>query len=235
MKQVPADRDFPNITGGLLIGFLTLVTPWAIIEWAGIGDDVERIMRVFDPFRGVTALLIYAGTFVVIGGVARGIAAFLGLAAFTGNRATDAIGQVIASGGWFVIAQLRSLILPLEIRFHETLMRLQEEIELWRQYRAEFRSAYASFAEFKRAFYGEDEPDDAEEPDAEPQPEPARRDSLKDAFELMGLSDQCTEAEFKARYRELMMLVHPDKSGTNSFATQLNLASDLIRKMKGWN
>lgn len=232
MKQVPADRDFPDITAGLIVGFLSLVAPWALVEWVGIASEVEAIIDAFGSLRGLALLVIYGTTFLLIGGIARGIAAFLGVATFTGNRATEAIGQVIAAGGWFLFAQLRSLILPLEIRFHEKLAQIQEEIALWRQYRAEFRTVYGSFAEFKRAFYGEDEPDDAEQPDPEPAPE--RRDPLKEAFELIGLPEDCTEAEFKAGYRDLMMAVHPDRSGTSSFATQLNAASDLIRKMKGW-
>ena len=111
----------------------------------------------------------------------------------------------------------------------------------------EYRDQYATFAEFLRAFYeGERaereangrERNERREKDEKKQDGKAKQqpDKFAAACRVMGLPEngEFTEGEFKARFRDLMLAVHPDKVGPNGFAADLNAARDLIKKRKGW-
>src|SRR5690606_23752829 len=97
---------------------------------------------------------------------------------------------------------------------------------LRQRYREEFYQAYGSYAEFRRAFYGEDDGEQQQTPDAP--------GSLEEAFALFGLPASCDQSSFETRYRELIKQVHPDRAGPNGLATRLNEARALIRTQKGW-
>jgi hypothetical protein len=109
--------------------------------------------------------------------------------------------------------------------------------ELRRLYR-EVRDQYASFADFLRAF--EQGADFGQDPGSgdrhRPDHEAPAVNPFDSACKVLGLCAErgFTQAEFKARYRELMKAVHPDKIGVGTFATQLNEARDLIKARKGW-
>jgi len=54
-------------------------------------------------------------------------------------------------------------------------------------------------------------------------------------YEVLGLDRNCTDDEVKKRYRELMAVVHPDRTQgkTSYFAALVNKAYDQICKIRG--
>ena len=55
------------------------------------------------------------------------------------------------------------------------------------------------------------------------------------AYEVMGLPEDATENQFRARYRELAKLYHADKgSGSDAMMKRVNRAMEEIKKEKGW-
>ena len=59
-------------------------------------------------------------------------------------------------------------------------------------------------------------------------------DACGDGEVLMGLPNDYTKETVKARYLELMKMVHPDVAGPNDIARRLNVARDLILERRGW-
>ena len=145
-------------------------------------------------------------------------------------RGAMAIAAVLEplSGLW------RNLVSPLLGRTALLRQQIQFEWTLWRTYRLEFRGSFASYREFKSEFNarmnaGTSGPERNDPPAPAPHPFAA-------ACKVMGLpaDGNFTEAAFKARYRALMKEVHPDIAGPNERAAQVNGASMLIKKRKGW-
>lgn len=58
-------------------------------------------------------------------------------------------------------------------------------------------------------------------------PEPL---SLKEARDLLGVSQTASKAEIRAAYNRLMRMAHPDHGGTTGLAAQLNAARDRLLK-----
>ena len=58
-----------------------------------------------------------------------------------------------------------------------------------------------------------------------PPPQARREDlTLKEARDVLGVSENAGRAEIEAAYRRLMLRVHPDHGGTNALAARLNAA-----------
>lgn len=53
---------------------------------------------------------------------------------------------------------------------------------------------------------------------------------VKDARDLLGVSETATKAEIRAAYNRLMRMAHPDLGGTVGLAAQLNAARDRLLK-----
>ena len=54
-------------------------------------------------------------------------------------------------------------------------------------------------------------------------------------YEVMGLPEDATENQFRARYRELAKLYHADKgSGSDAMMKRVNQAMEEIMEEKGW-
>ena len=57
--------------------------------------------------------------------------------------------------------------------------------------------------------------------------------TLKEALDILGLKEDCTEEELKIAYRRLMKDNHPDKCGNNKvkeeFTKKINDAKDIIK------
>jgi hypothetical protein len=58
-------------------------------------------------------------------------------------------------------------------------------------------------------------------------PEPL---GLKEARDLLGVSQTASKAEIRAAYNRLMRMAHPDHGGTAGLAAQLNAARDRLLK-----
>ena len=55
------------------------------------------------------------------------------------------------------------------------------------------------------------------------------------AYQIFGLPEDASEAEFKKRHRELVNMYHPDKgSGSDAMLKIINQAWDEIRENHGW-
>jgi hypothetical protein len=54
-------------------------------------------------------------------------------------------------------------------------------------------------------------------------------DPMKEARDILGLPDQFTATDLKARHRDLIRRVAPDTGGTDWLAAQVNAARDLLK------
>ena len=63
---------------------------------------------------------------------------------------------------------------------------------------------------------------------------------IMEAFEFIGLGTDCTEEEFKERFRERQKALHPDGKDAaqqrvyNDLTAQFNRKVEIIRRYKGW-
>ena len=62
----------------------------------------------------------------------------------------------------------------------------------------------------------------------------AKTDPLQQAIRLMGLPEQFTRDDLKARFHTLIGGIHPDRVGPNELAAQLIAANTLIGERKSW-
>jgi hypothetical protein len=53
------------------------------------------------------------------------------------------------------------------------------------------------------------------------------------AAEILGLSENASSKDIKARHKELMKQIHPDKGGSTYLATQLNEARKVLLNQQG--
>ena len=60
-------------------------------------------------------------------------------------------------------------------------------------------------------------------------PPPQSGDPLKEARDILGLRDEFSAADLKARHRELMKRVHTDVGGTDWLAQRVNWAHDILK------
>ncbi len=59
---------------------------------------------------------------------------------------------------------------------------------------------------------------------------PARRQSLSEARNLLGVGEKATQHEIRDAYRQKTARIHPDRGGNNSEMQELNGARDLLLK-----
>lgn len=170
------------------------------------------------------------------------IMASLGIAVETGERlganlAVAAKALLLAAGGLALVP----ITLPFRVLkarvIAPMLERRRQAAELRRLYN-EVKDQYRSYADFLRAFHGEnrEDTDTQESARQDAQTEFAPADGFAAAAALFGLAadGSFTSAEFKAAYRKRMKEAHPDLSGDTALATRLNEARDLINARKGW-
>lgn len=54
--------------------------------------------------------------------------------------------------------------------------------------------------------------------------------TMREAYEILGVSENSSESEIKKAYLQLMSKMHPDTGGSAYFSTKLNQAKDLLLK-----
>jgi len=110
-----------------------------------------------------------------------------------------------------------------------------EQYKLWELWLEHGVGNFDSFSQFKRAMNDEEETrnDDKEKVDNKTQPP---KDSYSEALALFGFNqgEDFTITDFKKRYRSIISAVHPDRCHSNTLATQINAARDLIKKRRKW-
>lgn len=121
--------------------------------------------------------------------------------------------------------------------------RLQQDQELRRLWKEEYRDQYKTFREFKEAFnnHGQETAGDGERGDGERREpgfsDPGRSDDpFIEACRLLELPEDgdFSEVDLKRRHGRLVSALHPDKGGSNVLMMQINVARDLIKARRGW-
>lgn len=221
-------------------GTLTLVIAWPVAHGLGFAAAIDALMFWAGGGAYVVLCLYYAIVFIALGAGLRGTALLMGLRLLGGNAGIDRLGSWFAARIHAIKTAAAQFLLltvglplrivwekgwkPVEDRIAEFLSRMEIERELRKEYRRNYRRIYATFAEFKRAYFGQDEKKETSQ----------TQTPLADAYAVLGLSESCTRKQLDAQYRSLMKKVHPDVGGTPALAAKVNQAKDLIMKEKGW-
>lgn len=211
----------PRAAISVMVSLFRIVARAAATMFAPLAPVQAAIARITEPYR--------IGFRLIVQPIVEPVIAPL----------RSALSALIARVREFSLAPLQALwaraVSPLTERVSLMAQTAHFEWKLWRMYRAEFRSAFASYREFKREFNARMSAgsSDSDRNDA-PAPPP---DPFAAACKAMGLpaSGNFTEAAFKARYRAIMKEAHPDMGGSQERAAQISAASADIRKRKGWS
>lgn len=150
-----------------------------------------------------------------------------------GDLAAALLAAVWALALWPFTAAFSALRVQAVLLIDRLQTRWDADHDLRRQYKAEFREQFSSFAEFKRAFH---EAQRQEEERKAPRRPASGSDAFADAVSLFDLprDGSFTRAAFDAAYRAAMKAVHPDRTGLNGLAVQVNQAAQTIKMRKGW-
>lgn len=225
---------------GLASGAATLICAWPIAHRLGITPTIDALMELAGA-AGIAVLCLWYGmVFAAIAITLRLTAMLCGWQWMEGSDLIDRMSAAVkarvrklwdgtkavlhAAIGMPVIMAVSAVWKPFEDWLFEKINAFELERQLRAEYRRNFRTQYRTFAEFKRAYYGEEE-------------KPAPKDSTMsaaDALSMLGLTDTCTQAELEAKHRALMKKIHPDVGGTDGLAAKLNEARYTIIKSRGW-
>lgn len=207
----------PRATLSAILALLRILARATAVTFAPLAPVQAAIARITEPYRMGLQLIVQPIVEPVFGPL------------------RCALSALIARVRDLSLAPLQALwaraVPPLIERVSLMALTAHFEWKLWRTYRAEFRSAFASYREFKREFNARMSAGSSGAQRNDPPPDP-----FAAACKAMNLpsSGNFTEAAFKARYRALMKEAHPDMGGSQERAAQINAASVEIRKRKGW-
>lgn len=246
MSELRSETGSDAISFGGVVLYLIFGLTFGLTAFAMIGVTVPQnhpdTLRFFETLGlgAVGCLILHAllaAVVVVVRSLLMMAVSALGMAVDAGERlgviAAELLKALAAAAGRLA---LRAITFPFRIIHARMIAPFLEQ----RRQMAELRALYAAvmdqypdFDAFVRAFNSGTGPE-GEEAGEETGTPP--RDAYADALAMLGLpSDSAfTNAEFKAAYRMRMKEVHPDITGDQSLATQLNAARDIVLARKGW-
>lgn len=213
------------------------------LEMIGISvpETHPQSLRIFENLGlGAVGCLILHALLSAVGALARSAlmmaVSALGMAVDAGERLGVIAAELLkALAAAVARLALRAITFPfrsINARLIAPYLERRRQMAELRALYAEVEDQYPDFDAFVRAFNGGAGPQDeaAEESDAPP------HDAYADALVLLGLpaDGSFTNAEFKTTYRTRMKEVHPDITGDQTLATQLNEARDIVLARKGW-
>lgn len=253
--NITTNRDADNVMAWfcLINAFAAPYLAAAVLEALGLGFALKGVAELSLWLKVPVLFVLWALSFVVVGGIALGVLALLyqgAIASLNGmalladgvTRAGHGLGRAGGVALAFVGHPLRLLWQEGTARLGNRLAlvqeRLRQAVELRRLYREEFADQFANFADFKNAFEEKARQDEARQEYRQERQGPQGRsnDPFVQACRLLGLPEDgsFTQADLKARYRALIRGVHPDVAGDNGVASEINAAYGFINKFKGW-
>jgi len=234
MSNRSIDRAIP----GLVSGAATLLLAWPAAHRLGVTATIDALMDQAGNARMAVLGLWYAAVFTALATTMRVAAKLCGWSLVDGGGLLDRFGswlteRIYAAGRWTyevvdfaILMPVRMVVAafwkPFEDWLFAKINAFELERELRAEYRRNFRQQYRTFAEFKRAYFGETE-------------KPAAKSaamSAEEARALLGLSARFSDAELEAQHRKLMKKNHPDVGGTDGLAAKLNEARDTLTKTR---
>lgn len=247
MAHLKSETGNDAISFGGMVVYLVLGLTFGLVALDIIGISVPenhpQSLRIFENLclGAIGCLILHAllaGVVVVARSLLMMAVSALGLAVDAGERfgviAAELMKAFVAATGRLA---LRAITYPFRTIHAHTiapfLERRRQMAELRALY-AEVMDEYPDFDAFVRAFNNGTGPESEGEKVEESSVPP--HDAYADALAILDLpSDGAfTNAEFKAAYRKRMKEVHPDITGDQTLATQLNEARDIVLARKGW-
>lgn len=245
MSELRSESGNDAISFGGIVIYLVVGLVFGLTAFAMIGITVPQnhpdTLRFFETLGlGAIGCLIFhallAAVVVLVRSALMMAVSALGMAVDAGERlgviAVELLKALAAAAGRLA---LRAITLPfraINARVIAPFLERRRQMAELRALYAEVKEQYPDFDAFVRAFNGDTGPEDeaAEEFDASP------RDAYADALVMLGLpaNGAFTNAQFKAAYRQRMKEVHPDITGDQTLACQLNDARDIVLARKGW-
>jgi len=202
---------------------ITVLYVFVAIVGAGIGLAVLTIVCKFLHWAAIT---IWTETLKLVDQIAETLIEVT-THIFGGTKnMLETILHILWSG---FLTGLLWLTQPIKSRAVKCRAAIAEYCKLRQLYWKYGYNDFKSFKAFKRHMLGEEEP--------QQQKQEPKKGSFEEALEIMGFTgDQLiTQTELKARYRQLISTLHPDKGFPNTvFAQQVNEAFAVIMKVKKW-
>lgn len=247
--NITTNRDADNVMAWfcLINAFAAPYLAAAGLEALGLGFALKGVAGLSLWLKVPVLFVLWALSFVVVGGIALGVLALLYQAAIASlngmARVADGVtwaghglgragGVALGFVGYPLCLLWQEGTTRLGNRLALVQERLRQAVELRRLYREEFGDEFANFADFKKAFEEKTRQDEARQEYRQGR----SNDPFVEACRLLGLPEDGSfaQADLKARYRALIRGVHPDVAGDNGVAAEINAAYGFINKFKGW-
>lgn len=139
------------------------------------------------------------------------------------------IGSIMRATINIALSPMRFTARTVYIAITHAQKKQQTEQEIRRLYEEEHFEYFINYRAFRNYI---DAIECGEEP---PQPRKQKAvDPFIKALALFDLKEPFTKEQFKSRYRQLIMQHHPDLTGSDLAAQELNAARTIIKDRKGW-
>lgn len=201
----------------ILIGAVCLGVLLVIVSaiWHAFLLVAEQLLTWAWQFVHWLSSLLSAGMIAVLRGLGRGLRYVLALIAWP-----------FLWVSWQVTGALSVVAAKIEDY-------IDEQKELRRLWKEDYRDQFKTFREFKQAF---NEGRTQGPRGAESSESPRTADPFIEACRLLGLPEtgEFSEKDLDRKYRRFMNVVHQDKDGSHELATMVNTSRDVVKQRKGW-